>query len=80
MTNEALLQRTLPDSKLVLSETGRGVRDFCLTLYKRSDDSHLLDEQELFYFTRLYQLQCSRCFLRGLDSVQLFVDLFVLLG
>ncbi|GFV58120.1 hypothetical protein TNCV_2109481 [Trichonephila clavipes] len=37
----------LPDSKFVLTENGRGVSDFRLTLYKRSDDSHLRDEQQL---------------------------------
>ncbi|GFV38427.1 hypothetical protein TNCV_4393081 [Trichonephila clavipes] len=42
---------SLPDSKLVLAEKGKGVSDFRLTLYKRSDDSHLRDEQQLLYFT-----------------------------
>ncbi|GFU38507.1 hypothetical protein TNCV_2430771 [Trichonephila clavipes] len=32
---------SLPNSKLVLSENGRGVSDFRLTLYKRSVDSRL---------------------------------------
>ncbi|GFV55990.1 hypothetical protein TNCV_249861 [Trichonephila clavipes] len=39
-------------SKLVLAENGRGGSDFRLTLYKRSDDSHLSDEQQLLYLTR----------------------------
>ncbi|GFU10183.1 hypothetical protein TNCV_3449651 [Trichonephila clavipes] len=37
----------LPDSKLVLSKNGRGVSDFPLSLYERSNDSHLRGEQQL---------------------------------
>ncbi|GFS55213.1 hypothetical protein TNCV_4799481 [Trichonephila clavipes] len=47
---------------------------FSLTLYKRFDNSHLRDEQQLLYLTRVYQAQRSKCFLPGLDYVQLFVD------
>ncbi|GFY30876.1 hypothetical protein TNCV_3120361 [Trichonephila clavipes] len=64
----------LPDSKLVLAENGRGVSDFRLALYKRSEDSHLRDEQQLLCFNLVNQPQLSTCFLRGLDCVQLFVD------
>ncbi|GFX81844.1 hypothetical protein TNCV_2570441 [Trichonephila clavipes] len=41
---------SLPDSKLVLAENGRDVSDFRLTIYKRSDYSHLRNEQQLLYF------------------------------
>ncbi|GFS72169.1 transposable element Tcb2 transposase [Trichonephila clavipes] len=44
---------SLPNSKLVLSENGRGVSDFRLTLYKRSVDSRLRVEHQLLYFTRV---------------------------
>ncbi|GFY24675.1 hypothetical protein TNCV_1017211 [Trichonephila clavipes] len=47
---------------------------FFFTLYKRSDDSHLRDEQQLLYLTLVYQPQRSRCFFPGLDSMQLFVN------
>ncbi|GFX25339.1 hypothetical protein TNCV_1274991 [Trichonephila clavipes] len=46
---------SLPDLKLVLTENGRGVSVFCLKLYKRSDDSYLCDEQQLFYLTGFNQ-------------------------
>ncbi|GFX38163.1 hypothetical protein TNCV_3837621 [Trichonephila clavipes] len=42
---------SLPDSKLILDENGRGISGFRLTLYKRSDDSYLRDEQQLLYLT-----------------------------
>ncbi|GFS97432.1 hypothetical protein TNCV_733631 [Trichonephila clavipes] len=60
---------SLVNSKLVLTKNGRGVSDFRLALYKRSDDSYLRDEQQRLYFTRVYQPQRSRCFLPGLDYV-----------
>ncbi|GFY16237.1 hypothetical protein TNCV_2348821 [Trichonephila clavipes] len=41
----------LPNTKLVLTVNGKGLRDFRLTHYKRSDDSHLRDEQQLLYLT-----------------------------
>ncbi|GFV93531.1 hypothetical protein TNCV_1988441 [Trichonephila clavipes] len=63
---------SLPDSKPVLTENGKGVSDFRLTLYKRSDEPHLRDE--LLYFTLLCQPQRSRSFLVGLDCIHLFVD------
>ncbi|GFX79562.1 hypothetical protein TNCV_825511 [Trichonephila clavipes] len=64
----------LADSKLVLPENVRGVSDFHLALYKRSDDPHLRNEQQLLYLTLVYQPQRSRCFLPGLDCLQIFVD------
>ncbi|GFS94440.1 hypothetical protein TNCV_2014651 [Trichonephila clavipes] len=70
----AVGEDSLPDSKLVLAENGRGVSDFRLTIYKQSDGSHLRNEQQLLYLTQVYQPQRSRCFLPGLDCVQLFVD------
>ncbi|GFV19726.1 hypothetical protein TNCV_479521 [Trichonephila clavipes] len=33
---------SMPETKLVPTENGRGVRYFHLTLYKRSDDSHFV--------------------------------------
>ncbi|GFW47129.1 hypothetical protein TNCV_55821 [Trichonephila clavipes] len=60
------------DSKLILSENGRGVSNFRLTIYKQSDDSHLRDE--LWYLTRVYQPQRSRCFLPSFDCVQILID------
>ncbi|GFX99958.1 hypothetical protein TNCV_259951 [Trichonephila clavipes] len=65
---------SLPNSKLELAENRRGISDSCLTLYKRSDDSHLHDEQQLLCLNRVYQPQCLRFFLSCLDCVQLFVD------
>ncbi|GFV17780.1 hypothetical protein TNCV_989911 [Trichonephila clavipes] len=71
MNYEVQLQRTLlyyplavgedslPDSKLVLAENGRGVSDFRLTLYKTSHDSYLRDEQPLLYFTRCTGLSAT---------------------
>ncbi|GFY17475.1 hypothetical protein TNCV_3518321 [Trichonephila clavipes] len=53
----------LLDSKHVLAGNRRNVSNFHLTLYKRSDDSHLRDEQQLLYLTQVYQPQHSRCFL-----------------
>ncbi|GFU53528.1 hypothetical protein TNCV_3169571 [Trichonephila clavipes] len=47
----AVREKGLPDSKLVLVGNGRCVGDFCLTPYKRSDDSHLSDEQQLSLVT-----------------------------
>ncbi|GFX65635.1 hypothetical protein TNCV_4093301 [Trichonephila clavipes] len=67
-------RKSLPDSKLVLAKNGRSVIDFYLTLYIRSEDSHLSDEQQLLYLTRVDQSQHSRCFLPGLDCVQFFID------
>ncbi|GFW87367.1 hypothetical protein TNCV_1267401 [Trichonephila clavipes] len=67
-------EESLLDSKLVLTENGRRVSDFRLALHKRSDDPHLRDEQQLLYLTRVYQPQRLRCFLPGLNCVQLFVD------
>ncbi|GFS78623.1 hypothetical protein TNCV_3148211 [Trichonephila clavipes] len=62
------------DLFLVLAENGRGIRDFYLILYKRTDDSHLRHEQQFLYLTRVYELHGSRGFLPGLDCLQLFVD------
>ncbi|GFW92136.1 hypothetical protein TNCV_3540221 [Trichonephila clavipes] len=53
----AIGEDSLADSKLVFAENGRRVSDFRLTLYKWSDDSHLLDEQQLLYLTSVYQPQ-----------------------
>ncbi|GFV91738.1 hypothetical protein TNCV_4763031 [Trichonephila clavipes] len=64
----------LLDLKLVLAGNERYVSDFRLTLYKRSDDSHLGDEQLLLYLNLVNQPQRSRCFLPDMDCVQLFVD------
>ncbi|GFX38526.1 hypothetical protein TNCV_2344971 [Trichonephila clavipes] len=58
--------------KLVLTENGRGISDFRLAIYKRSDDSHLRDERQFSYMTLVYQVQRSKCFLPGLDCLQLF--------
>ncbi|GFY33976.1 hypothetical protein TNCV_4596841 [Trichonephila clavipes] len=66
-------EESLSDSNLVLAENERGVSDFRSTLYKRSGDFHLSDEQQLLYLTRVYQPQRSRYFLSGLGYVQLFV-------
>ena len=55
------------DSKLEFADNGRRVSDSCLTFYKLSDDSHILDKQQLLYISRVYQLQCSRYFLPDLD-------------
>ncbi|GFV04403.1 down syndrome cell adhesion molecule [Trichonephila clavipes] len=49
-----VVEDSLPESRLVLAETGRHVRDFRLTLYKRSDDLNLQDKQSIFYLTRVY--------------------------
>ncbi|GFW91642.1 hypothetical protein TNCV_4500611 [Trichonephila clavipes] len=51
----AVGEDSLPNSTLVLAESKRGVSDFRLTHYKRSDDSHLRDEQQLLYLTLNYQ-------------------------
>ncbi|GFS63239.1 hypothetical protein TNCV_1496581 [Trichonephila clavipes] len=45
----AVREDSMSNSKHVLAENGRGVSDFRLTLYKRSDESHLCDEQQLLY-------------------------------
>ncbi|GFX71680.1 hypothetical protein TNCV_4131261 [Trichonephila clavipes] len=71
----AVGEDSLQDSKLVLAKNRRGVSDFRLTLYKQSNDSHLRDEQQFSYWTLVYQRRRSRCFLPGLDCVQLSVDL-----
>ncbi|GFU11376.1 hypothetical protein TNCV_4040921 [Trichonephila clavipes] len=68
----AVREVSLLGSKFVLSENGGRVSDFCLPLYKRSDDSQ--GEKQLLYLTWVYQPQCSRCFLPDLDCVQLFVS------
>ncbi|GFX90930.1 hypothetical protein TNCV_3167611 [Trichonephila clavipes] len=65
---------SLPDSKLVLAGKERCVSDSRLTLNKRFDDSDLRDEQHLLYLTLIKQPQRLKCFLPGLDCVQLFVD------
>ncbi|GFV67735.1 hypothetical protein TNCV_4624151 [Trichonephila clavipes] len=70
----AVGEDSLPDSKLALAGNGRSVRNFRLTFYKRSDDSHLRDEQQRLYWTLVYQPQHSRCFIPGLNCIQLFVD------
>ncbi|GFU49619.1 hypothetical protein TNCV_4143871 [Trichonephila clavipes] len=66
----SLGENSMQDSKLVLAENGRGVSDFRLTYYKQSDDSHLNDEQQLLYLTRVYQPQRSRCFLPGFQTLR----------
>ncbi|GFT96312.1 hypothetical protein TNCV_3907361 [Trichonephila clavipes] len=57
-----------------------GVNDFRLTLYKRSDASHLRDEQQLLYLILEYQPKRSKCFLPGLDCVHLFVSITIISG
>ncbi|GFW96628.1 hypothetical protein TNCV_2846851 [Trichonephila clavipes] len=99
MSYEVQLQRTilyllavgedsLPDSKLVLAENGRGVSRGLHKTEKHgkgsmrqkkfgnlwSKDSHLREEQPPLRLTRVYQPQRPRCFLPGLDRVQLLVD------
>ncbi|GFU71872.1 hypothetical protein TNCV_1628131 [Trichonephila clavipes] len=80
MSYEVYLQYTLLYHLLAvgednLSENGKGVRDFRLTLYKLSEDSHLCDKQHFLYLTRVYQPRRSGCFLPSLNCVQLFIDL-----
>ncbi|GFW58670.1 hypothetical protein TNCV_378531 [Trichonephila clavipes] len=86
MSYEVQLQRTLlyhplevgkdslMYSKLIHAGNGRGVGDFHLILYKRCDDSHLHNKQQLLYLSRVYQPQRSRYFHSSLDCVRLFVD------
>ncbi|GFX92815.1 hypothetical protein TNCV_2657291 [Trichonephila clavipes] len=50
-------EHSLPDSKLVLAENGRDIRHFRLTLFKRSDDLHLCDDQQLF--TSFGSINCN---------------------
>ncbi|GFU34799.1 hypothetical protein TNCV_2319941 [Trichonephila clavipes] len=40
LSHPVAVEDILPNSKLVLAENGRGISDFPLTLYKRSDDLH----------------------------------------
>ena len=60
-------ENSLPDTNLLIVENRRSVSDFCFIFYKRLDDSRLLDDQPLLYFTRVYQPQCLACFLPGTD-------------
>ncbi|GFS99369.1 hypothetical protein TNCV_1601741 [Trichonephila clavipes] len=76
-THDALLQPGLrylslavgedsqPDSNLTLAENRKDVSDFCSTLCKWSNDSHLRDEQQLLHLSWVCQPQHSRCFLPG---------------
>ncbi|GFX99917.1 hypothetical protein TNCV_259541 [Trichonephila clavipes] len=59
----AVGEDSLSDSELVLAGN-RSVSDFRLTICKRSNDSHLRDEQQLLYLTLVYQPLRSRCFQR----------------
>ncbi|GFW74489.1 hypothetical protein TNCV_2413881 [Trichonephila clavipes] len=70
----AVGEYSLPNSKLALAENGRGVNEFRLTFYKRSNDSHVRDEQQPLYLTRVYQQLRLRGFLPDFTCVQLFVD------
>ncbi|GFS64878.1 hypothetical protein TNCV_2000851 [Trichonephila clavipes] len=57
---------SLPDSKLVSAENGRGVSDIRLTLYKRSVVTHTFVMSKALVLTLANQSQNPRCFLPDL--------------
>ncbi|GFS53910.1 hypothetical protein TNCV_3761431 [Trichonephila clavipes] len=67
----AVREDSVQDSKFILAENGTGVSDFHLTFYKRSDDSHLCDEQQFSYLTLSTTF---KRFFSSLGLLRAFVD------
>lgn len=65
---------SLPEWKVVLAENKSCVSDLRSTFSRWSIDSHIPYAQQLLYLTLVYQPQSTRCFLKELVCVQLFVD------